>query len=95
MDAEGPDLPPPSLHILAKVAAELERGQHAGCGCQSLQHLRKWFTPTEYKKLLWFGYRCVAIPNCELAHDSGQEIVFTRARALRKGVKVVALYEEE
>ena len=26
MDAEGPDLPPPSLHILAKVAAELEGG---------------------------------------------------------------------
>ena len=34
-------------------------GEHCGSGCKTIDQLRRWFTKSEYRTLLKYGYRAV------------------------------------
>ena len=41
------------------VQEEMNVDEHCGCGCMTLEQLRRWFTETEYNKLRTLGFRAV------------------------------------
>jgi len=67
-------------------------GKHYGCGCTSLEQLRRWIRPNEYARLRRFGYQCVAVEVERVLQVSDVQCVFERSKPLRKGVKVVKLH---
>jgi hypothetical protein len=67
-------------------------GMHLGCGCMSLDQLRRWFTPTEYARLLTFGYQAVRMRVGRILAASDVQCVFERAKPLAVDVEAVELY---
>lgn len=67
-------------------------GMSLGCGCRTLEQLRRWFTPTEYSKLLGFGYAAVKLDIGRVLAESETQIVFERALPLNEGAQTVELY---
>lgn len=67
-------------------------GMHLGCGCTSIVQLRRWFTPTEYRRLLSFGYRAVRMGVGRVLAESAIQCVFERAKPLTQDVEAVELY---
>src|SRR5689334_8417241 len=67
-------------------------GMHLGCGCTSLDQLRRWFTPTEYTRLLTSGYRSVRMRVGRILAVSDVQCVFERAKPLAVDVEAVELY---
>lgn len=61
-------------------------GMHIGCACTSVDQLRLWFFPSEYKKLISFGYRAVKMTVDRVLAQSDIQCVFERAKQLRKDV---------
>ena len=74
------------------VLQKLKHDKHYGCGCTSLEKLRRWIRPNEYARLRRYGYQCVAIEADRIVAESQVQCVFERAKPLRKGVKVVKLH---
>lgn len=70
-------------------------GYHVGCGCLTLDQLRRWFAQDEYAALLRLGYRAVKMDADRILAQSDVQCLFERRRALRKGVTTVRLYEED
>jgi hypothetical protein len=68
-------------------------GMALGCGCRTLEQLRRWFTQTEYATLRSFGYRAVKMEVGRILAESEIQCVFERARPLREGAEPVELYE--
>lgn len=73
----------------------LSANYFCGAGCLSLDQLRLWFRPNEYGRLRRFGYHAVEMDVDRIIAQSDIQCVFARHRALRKGIKVVKLYEME
>jgi len=67
-------------------------GMNLGCGCRTLEQLRRWFTPTEYATLHRFGYCAVKMEVGRILAESDIQCVFERAKPLREGVEPVELY---
>ena len=67
-------------------------GMSLGCGCRTLEQLRRWFTPTEYATLRRFGYHAVKMEAGRILAESDIQCVFERAKPLREGVEPVELY---
>ncbi len=67
-------------------------GMHMGCGCRTLEQMRRWFTPTEYAKLLGYGYHAVKLEAGRILAESDIQCVFERAKPLRDGIEVLELY---
>lgn len=67
-------------------------GMSLGCGCRSLEQLRRWFTPTEYATLRRFGYCAVKMEAGRILAESDIQCVFERAKPLRDDVEPVELY---
>lgn len=70
-------------------------GMHVGCGCRSLEQLRRWFTEAEYRKLCGFGYRAVKMDAGRILGESKIQCVFERAKPLRESAEPVELYPHE
>lgn len=68
--------------------------EHVGCGCRTLEDLRRWFTPGEYDRLRLLGYQCVRLHGCRVLQERESEVVIGRRRQFRKGAVRVRLYEE-
>lgn len=68
-------------------------GMHVGCGCRTLEQLRRWFTAGEYQTLLQFGYQAVQLEVGRILGESDIQLVFERARPLREAAVPVELYE--
>lgn len=68
-------------------------GMNMGSGCESLEQLRDWFTPSEYQKLKGFGYQAVKMEAGRILAMSPIQVVFERAKPLNEGVEPVELYE--
>lgn len=66
--------------------------EHCGSGCRTVEQLRRWFTPTEYKKLLSYGYKAVKMEADRVLGESNIQLFFTRIRPLREGVVEIELY---
>lgn len=67
---------------------------HAGCGCQSLSQLRRWFTESEYRTLLGLGYRAVKMTPERILAASDIQCVFERVIPLNVGVVPIQLYDK-
>ena len=67
-------------------------GKHYGCGCLSLEQLRRWIRPNEYARLKRYGYHCVSMEVDRVLHASDVQCVFERTKPLRKSIKVVKLH---
>jgi hypothetical protein len=67
-------------------------GESAGCGCLTLEQLRRWFTKNEYKKLRKHGYQAVKIQVNRIIAESDIQCVFGRAKPLHESVEVIRLY---
>lgn len=80
------------LEEFGPVHNQLLVGEHCGCGCKSLDQLRRWFTKSEYKKLRKFGYRAVKLNPGRIIAESDTQCVFGRATPLHKGAENVRLY---
>lgn len=63
-----------------------------GCGCRTLEQLRRWFTPSEYATLRRFGYAAVSMAIGRVLAESDTQLVFERALPLREGVEPIELY---
>ncbi len=74
------------------IHAEIMPDEHCGCGCLTLEQLKRWFTETEYNRLRIMGYRAVKLKANRILRSSEKQCVFTRKRALRKGATEISLY---
>jgi|SRR6185503_6191450 len=63
-----------------------------GCGCKSLEQLRRWFTKSEYSTLRGFGYIAVKLNADRVLAESDIQCVFERSRPLCDSVEPVNLY---
>ena len=68
--------------------------ENIGCGCLTIEQLRRWFTRTEYEKLLDYGYVAVKMQPSRILARSDIQCVFTRAVPLRHDVQPFMLYDE-
>ena len=68
--------------------------RHMGYACESLDQLRRWFRPGEYKTLLRYGYRAVRIEVDAVIARSDHQCAFVRSKPLRLGVSEFDLYQE-
>lgn len=69
-------------------------GMFLGCGCTSEDQLRRWFSPTEYRRLVEFGYQAVRLGVGRILAKSDIQCVFERADPLHKNVSPFNLYLE-
>ena len=83
----------PWIEEMGPVHRNALYGTHTGCGCRSLEQLRLWFLPVEYKKLLDFGYKAVQLSAGRILGESEIQCVFERAAPLNQDVQEVELYE--
>lgn len=67
-------------------------GEASGSGCRTVEQLRRWFTESEYQKLVKYGYRAVKMKVNRVIAESDIQLFFGRAKALRKGVRPFELY---
>lgn len=67
-------------------------GMAMGSGCRTLEQLRRWFTQSEYKTLLNYGYRAVQMRVGRVLAESDIQCVFERALPLNEGVQEIELY---
>ena len=62
-------------------------GMSVGCGCRTIEQLRRWFRPSEYKTLLGFGYRAVKLDVGRILAESKIQCVFERVKPLRENAE--------
>jgi len=67
-------------------------GAYSGCGCQTLNQLRRWFSKKEYRKLKKFGYHAVKIDANRIIAKSDIQCVFVRAIPLNESIEIIKLY---
>lgn len=77
---------------LGNALAGRRNGMHVGCGCQTLEQLRRWFTASEYSTLLGLGYWAVQLEVNRVLAQSQTQCVFERSGPLRQGVVKIELY---
>lgn len=87
----------PGMEKLVPFTAEdhsqkMYPGYYAGCGCLSLQDLRKWVSTGEYVRLQAMGYRSVMLEVDRIAARKPHQVLFERRRKLTTGIKKVRLY---
>ena len=75
------------------VHLSASHGMHFGCGCTSIDQLKRWFSPTEYHRLVEFGYHAVHMKVGRILARSNIQCVFERAAPLHKDVSPFELYE--
>lgn len=82
----------PWILDIGDVMSKATRGRHLGCGCLTIDQLKRWFTPPEYSKLKLFGYRCVILSDAILLGYSPIQCVFERVKPLNKDLETMELY---
>lgn len=68
-------------------------GKVGGFACETLDQLRRWFTPNEYKTLLQHGYRAVKLEADAVLARSETQCAFVRSRPLQIGVEEINLHQ--
>lgn len=82
----------PWLHEFGRVDGTAIYGMAIGCGCLTLDQLRRWFTESEYRTLQRYGYHAVKMQVGRVLAASELQCVFERAKPLRCDVERVELY---
>lgn len=91
-DEEYAALAPWPIEVMLELQAS-GRGRHIGYACESLEQLRRWFRPGEYKTLLRYGYRAVKLEVDEVMARSETQCAFARSKPLRIGGKEINLHQ--
>lgn len=76
--------------MLAKVK-RLAADHHYGCGCRTVEQIKKWFTPTERMRLRLLGYKLVAMSADRVLAESKNQLVFLREKPLNEDIEVLEL----
>ena len=84
-------LAPWPLEIMLAIR-QASQGKAVGYACESLEQLRRWFTPTEYKTLRGYGYRAVKLEVDAVLARSDMQCVFVRSKPLNIGGEKINLY---
>lgn len=75
---------------------DLSRGTgnfNFGCGCVSIDQLKKWFSQDEYNRLLKLGYKAVKLKADRIIKESKNQVVFSRNKSFRKDAVRITLYD--
>ena len=83
---------PPWIVEFGPVHLQVLYGCACGSGCMNLDQLRRWFTESEYRTLLKFGYRAVRMEVGRVLAKSDIQCLFERAKPLSEDVIEVDLY---
>jgi len=68
---------PPCFIDLGTVHEKAFSWESVGCGCRTLEQLRRWFTESEYRTLIRYGYAAVCIRPSRILAESSIQCVFT------------------
>jgi hypothetical protein len=79
---------------MGRVDLQMIAGMSGGTACRTLEQLRRWFTPSEYKTLRRHGYQAVRLEAGRIIGESSIQLFFERCRPLREGATPVELYPE-
>jgi hypothetical protein len=71
----------------------LRKDRHVGCGCRTMEQLRRWFTVSEYERLRGLGYQAVLMAVNKIVFESDIQCVFERKKALAVDFEPIELYE--
>lgn len=58
-DRDDHDLLLPWYQQFGRVDQRVLSGMHMGCGCKTVEQLQRWFIPTEYRRLVAYGFHAV------------------------------------
>lgn len=89
------DLLIPWYREFGRVDGNAIVGMAVGCGCRTPEQLRRWFIPTEYSRLVAYGYRAVQMDVGRILAESSIQCVFERAKRLNHDVQEFNLYAVE
>jgi len=67
-------------------------GCFGGSACETLEQLKRWFTQSEYQKLLKLKYRCVRLPVGRILAKSDIQLFVESAVPFNKKAEVIELY---
>lgn len=70
----------------------LRKDRHIGCGCRTMEQLRRWFTASEFEKLRGFGYQAVRMAANKIVFESNIQCVFERKKPLAMDFEPVELW---
>lgn len=84
----------PWFYEFGRVDLKALTGMNLGCGCMTKEQLKRWFTPTEYTRLLSCGYKAVQMEVVRILAESNIQCVFERAKPLKYDVTPFDLYRE-
>jgi hypothetical protein len=79
---------------MGRVDLQMIVGMSGGTACRTLDQLRRWFTPSEYKTLRRHGYHAVQLDAGRIIGESAIQLFFERCRPLKDGATPVELYPE-
>jgi len=83
----------PPWHIeFGSILCQADTSMHLGCGCRTLDQLRRWFTPCEFRRLRRYGFQAVLLDVDRILAESEIQLVFQRVLPLHKGFRPVKLY---
>lgn len=66
----------------------LKNGCHHGCGCRSIEQMRRWFTKSELWKLRRLGFAIVTMDVDEIIAESDDQIIFARQLPLNEDITI-------
>lgn len=84
---------PPWIIEFWRIDRKLLVGECAGSGCRTIEQLRRWFSKSEYKTLLSYGYRAVRMEVNRILGESEIQLFFGRATPLNQDVIGIKLYD--
>lgn len=92
-DRDDHDLLLPWYQQFGRVDQRVLSGMHMGCGCKTVEQLQRWFIPTEYRRLVAYGFQAVQMDVGRILGESDIQCVFERVLPLRLDVRPFDLYE--
>ncbi len=93
VDREDHNRLPPITAEFSLDFYSLDRRWFYGTGCRTLEQLRRWFIPKEYRVLRNLGYNAVLMSVQTILAESDVQLVFRRGSPLNVGFQVVSLYD--
>jgi hypothetical protein len=67
-------------------------GEWCGSGCETIEQIKRWFTPKEYKTLLKYKYNLVKMRVDRILGRSDIQVFFGRSKALNEDFEIVEIY---
>lgn len=82
----------PWIYEFGPVHEDVMSHEVSGCGCKTIDQLKRWFNEDEYKTLLGYGYKSVKMSVDRVLAESNIQVFFANSRPLQEGVEVFELY---